>query len=89
MSYDDDDVHKNGCENNEYYYCPDCKELVHESENNQCPMCKLFIPRVYTCICDILPDYIDEPDWDWIRKERLENPRFPTYSGEGEKWLSY
>ena len=74
MSYYYSDSHKNECEDVEYYYCKDCKELVHESEKNICPICLLFIPRfdnVIVCICDMLPEI--EPDYDWMRKEEMEN----------------
>ena len=74
MSYYNSDSHKNECEDAEYYYCKDCKELVHESEKNICPICLLFIPRfpkVIDCICEELPEY--EPDYDTIRKEKMEN----------------
>jgi hypothetical protein len=66
------DHHRAGCEDEEYYYCSDCYELVHQSKLNQCPVCLRFIPRMHSCICDKLPPVA--PDWDWIRKERLENP---------------
>ena len=68
------DNHKNECENAEYYFCPTDKVIVHESEKNLCPVCGLFIPRcdnVIDCICEYLPD--DEPDYDWMRKEKMEN----------------
>jgi len=67
-----DYIHQSGCEDAEYYYCEDCRTLVHESKKNHCPVCLMFIPRATKCICDIMPD--PEPDWDWVRKERLENP---------------
>jgi hypothetical protein len=72
MSYFYSDSHRNECEDAEYYYCKDCKELVHESEKNRCPSCLLFIPRMQDCICDMLEK--PEPDWDWVRKAQLENP---------------
>jgi len=72
MSYYDSDSHKNECEDAEYYYCKDCKELVHESEKNHCPSCLMFIPRMRDCICDLLET--PEPDYDSIRKYALENP---------------
>lgn len=71
MSYYYDDSHKNECENAEYYYCKDCRELVHESQKNLCPTCLLFIPRVTGCICDNLPEY--EPDYDTINKAKMES----------------
>ena len=55
MSTYTSDIHENQCENAEYYYCKDCKELVPDSECNQCPVCLVFIPRVAECICDMLP----------------------------------
>ena len=73
MSYYNDDVHTNQCENAEYFFCATCRELVHDSQKNICPDCLKFIPRVQGCICDYLPE--SEPDWDWIRKDRMENPR--------------
>ena len=75
MSYYNSDSHKNECEDVEYYYCKDCKELVHESEKNLCPICIMFIPRfdkVLDCICDMLPEI--EPDADHQRKYEMENP---------------
>ena len=68
----DSDVHHNGCEDSEYFYCKDCKELVHESQKNQCPNCMIFIPRVKNCICDMIEK--PEPDYDWMRKYSIENP---------------
>ena len=75
MSYMYRDNHKSECENTEYYFCDACKEIVHESAKNVCPICLRFIPRfekVIDCICDYLPDY--EPDYDYMRKYAMENP---------------
>ena len=72
MSYLYNDVHKNECENQEYYQCPRCDEIVHESEKNLSPTCVLFIPKASQCVCEFIPTL--EPDWDWIRKEQMENP---------------
>ena len=69
------DVHDNQCENAEYYICEPCGELVHEKGKNICPNCLKFIPRVQNCICDKLEMVKPEPDWDWVRKNLLENPR--------------
>ena len=54
MSWYESDAHENGCENAEYFECTECKTIVHESERNQCPVCMLFIPRTYRCVCDDL-----------------------------------
>ena len=72
MSYDYNDSHHTECEDHEYYYCNDCNELVHESEKNHCPSCLMFIPRIMTCICDMLETA--EPDYDSMRKYSIENP---------------
>jgi len=68
------DSHESQCLDHEYYYCSACKELVYDAGLNQCPVCLMFIPRKMDCICELLPK--PEPDWDWLRKERLENPRW-------------
>ena len=57
MSAIDGDNHKNECENAEYYYCSTDKAIVHESEKNICPVCRMFLPRVTDCICGELPEY--------------------------------
>ena len=65
------DTHVNECENAEYFYCRTCRSLVHDSGLNQCPVCLMFIPRTYACICPMLPRM--ERDWDSLGKElRLE-----------------
>jgi hypothetical protein len=71
MSTYDSGLHEAQCENAEYFYCRTCRELVHDSSRNQCPVCLRFIPRIEECICDMLPK--PEPDWDAASKEqRLE-----------------
>ena len=54
MSHYGQDEHMNQCEDHEYYFCKNCSELVHQTDKNQCPQCKLFIPRTYECVCDRL-----------------------------------
>jgi len=66
MSIYDTDNHSNECENAEYFYCKKCNELVHDSENNQCPACLKFIPRMEDCVCDMLPT--PEPGKELIRR---------------------
>ena len=44
--------HTTSCEDAEYYYCKDCKELVPQSKKNLCPSCGLFIPISTECICN-------------------------------------
>lgn len=47
--------HRSECENEEYYKCPDCNDLIHEKYLNYC--CGRFIPRPDECTCDEIPYY--------------------------------
>jgi len=86
MTYYSSNEHKTECENEEYFYCPTDKELVHESQKNVCPSCLLFIPRftkVIDCICDRQGDFgisDDGVDYDTMAKYKRENPvEVPLY----------
>ena len=82
MSYYGQDVHDSKCEDNEFFFCKVCTQLVHESATNICPVCMLFIPRMWDCICDLL-EGPEEPDWDEIRKEEIiERLRLRGYGHE-------
>jgi len=54
MSWYQSDEHEHSCENAEYFKCIACNIIVHETERNQCPNCKLFIPRIFRCVCEDL-----------------------------------